>query len=491
MSPAIFLTLFLCIFKVSKSVEFTIGALILSLNALKATEQVCDLFNATNGRMLALIVSHPSGAPGAAPLSVSFTSSFYFLPTIGVSARQAVFSDKYSHASFLRTVPPYSLEAKIWADLITITRQVVINTDEENAARTKDFVSLLRPVRNEQTRAILVFLRRSFAEHVFAAARKLGMLETEWAWIVTEPALQASNIPQGVIGVRLLQSSELDHVSDAVRVATTGILSVARAFPKPISVLRAVKTCSEDPLEIYSEPADGGESYPWNQYAQHLYDYMLRVNLSDGRTGQVEFDHKGDRVRPIYEIVNAQLLDPRGASLTQPVDKAFEFKRPDLVSVGRYGVPQPVPLEWTSETPYPTMLSINMSALVWPGNSVVQRNQMVCVQKDPTGMCQKTEKCLVPAAPISFKKKRHLKVVTAHSIPFVHHRLKEPGTKCNESDDPLVPKMEVECKHTDPITGASRDCCCCCCCVRYFRVEHHISGGKIKHQRETNITNKQ
>lgn len=74
----------------------------------------------------------------------------------------------------------------------------MINTDEENAARTKDFVSLLSPVRNEQTRAIFVFLRRSFAEHVFAAARKLGMLEAEWAWIVTEPALQASNIPQGI-----------------------------------------------------------------------------------------------------------------------------------------------------------------------------------------------------------------------------------------------------------------------------------------------------
>lgn len=67
---------------------------------------------------------------------------------------------------------------------------------------------------------------------------------------------------------------------------------------------------------------------------------MLRVNLSDGRTGQVEFDQKGDRVRPVYEIVNAQLLDPRGVLFAQPVDKTYEFKRPDLISVGRYGVPQ-------------------------------------------------------------------------------------------------------------------------------------------------------
>ncbi|TPP56628.1 Glutamate [NMDA] receptor subunit 1, partial [Fasciola gigantica] len=354
-----------------------------------------------------------------------------------------------------------------------ITRQIVINTDEEIAARTRDFVSLLRPVRDEQTRAIFVFLRRSFAEHVFAAARKLGMLEAEWAWIVTEPALQASNIPQGVIGVRLLQSGELDHVNDAIRVATSGILSMARAFPKQISVLRSVKTCTEDPLEIQSEPSDGGQTYRWNQYAQHLYEHMLRVNLPDGRTGQVEFDRKGDRVRPVYEIVNAQLLDPQGALFTQPLDKALEFKRPDLVSVGRYGVPQPTPLEWTSDIPYPTMLSINMSALIWPGNSMVQRNQMVCVQKDTAGICQKTEKRLISAAPISFKKKRHLKVVTVHSIPFIYHRLKPPGTKCNESDDPLVPKMEVECKHTDPVTGNVTVYCCYGYCVDLLR---HLSN---------------
>lgn len=76
-----------------------------------------------------------------------------------------------------------------------------------------------------------------------------------------------------MIGVRLLQSSEFDHVNDAIRVAASGILSMARAFPKQISVLRSVKTCSEDPLEIQSEPSvESGQTYRWNQYAQHLYE---------------------------------------------------------------------------------------------------------------------------------------------------------------------------------------------------------------------------
>lgn len=72
----------------------------------------------------------------------------------------------------------------------------------------KDFISLLQPVRNEQTRVILLFLRRKFAEYVFLAARKLGMLEAEWAWIVTEQALDASNIPNGKLIIILTLFNE-------------------------------------------------------------------------------------------------------------------------------------------------------------------------------------------------------------------------------------------------------------------------------------------
>ncbi|KAF8569912.1 hypothetical protein P879_03250 [Paragonimus westermani] len=497
---------------------------ILALNALKATEQVCSLFNATEGRMFALIVSHPPGAVGAPPLSVSFTCSFYFLPTIGVSARQAVFSDKYSHASFLRTVPPFSREAGIWADLIIafgwkevcvihsddqdaktllsgleraasrsssnkpifrITRQVVINTDEEDAARMKDFVGLLRPIRTEQTRAVLVFLKRSFAEYIFAAARQLGMLDKEWAWIVTEQALQASNIPQGVIGVRLLQASELEHVADAVRVATQGILSMTRNYPDEMYALRAVSACRDDPLQIQSQSEKTGHIYDWSAHAIKLYNHFLQVNFTDGMTGRVEFDEHGDRVRPVYEIVNAQLLpDSAGTRAAHPhssksVHPTYGFKRPELVTVGRYGIPQPDPLEWYSDIPYPSMLSLDMVNLIWPGNNIVRRHQLVCVKKDTSGICQQTEKKLVAAAPISFRKKTHLKVVTSESVPFVHARPKLAGERCNESDDPTSPKMEVNCTHTNPETGEVSHYCCSGFCIDLLRHLANRTGFEV------------
>ncbi|CAH8591050.1 unnamed protein product [Schistosoma turkestanicum] len=495
-----------------ETVTFRAAGEVLALNALKATNQVCNLFNTSEGRIFALIISHPNGAPGSAPLSVSFTCAFYHLPVIGVSARHSIFSDKYSHGSFLRTVPPFSNEAAIWVDLIKafgwrevcvihsddhdakkvlsyleassqrgiefkITRQVPINTDEEDAAQMKDFISLLQPVKNEQTRVILLFLRRKFAEYVFLAARKLGMLEAEWAWIVTEQALDASNIPNGVIGVRLLQVTELDHVADAVRIATQSILHLVRTDYEAMKHLHSVKACSDNPSEIQSKSKmRGGSTYMWKDYSAKLFRDMLAMNLTDGRTGHLEFNEYGDRIKPIYDIVNAQIINQDMNNLSS--QKSFEFERPTLVSVGSYGVPQPTPLEWLSDEPHPALLSINLSKLIWPGNSIVKRQQLVCIQRASDGKCQKTEKRLVHAAPISFKKKTHLKVVTIQSVPFVFTRPKL-NNKCNESDDPLVFKTEIECTHTDPTTGVKKHYCCYGYCVDLLRLLANRTGLEL------------
>nr|CAH8871570.1 unnamed protein product [Trichobilharzia regenti] len=341
----------------------------------------------------------------------------------------------------------------------------------------KDFISLLQPVRNEQTRVILLFLRRKFAEYVFLAARKLGMLEAEWAWIVTEQALDASNIPNGVIGVRLLQASELDHVADAVRIVTQSILHLVRADYDAMKHLDSVKTCSDIPSEIQSKSRGYGRlAYSWKDYASKLFREMISMNLTDGRTGRLEFDEYGDRINPIYDVVNAQLTNHEISDSSS--QKSFEFERPTLVSVGSYGLPQPTPMEWTSDEPYPSLLSINFSKLVWPGNSVVKRRQMVCIQRNSDGQCHKTEKRLVHATPISFKKKTHLKVVTIESIPFVHTRPKLNG-KCNESDDTSVVKAEVECTHTDPVTGVKKSYCCYGYCIDLLRLLANRTGLEL------------
>ncbi|CAH8655530.1 unnamed protein product [Schistosoma rodhaini] len=452
------------------TVTFKAAGEALALNALKATNQVCNLFNSSEGRIFALIISHPNGAPGSAPLSVSFTCAFYHLPVIGVSARHSIFSDKYSHGSFLRTVPPFSNEASIWVDLIKAFgwREVcVIHSDDHDAKKVLSYLE------SASQRGIDF----KFAEYVFLAARKLGMLEAEWAWIVTEQALDASNIPNGVIGVRLLQVTELDHVADAVRIATQSILHLVRTDYDAMKHLHSVKACSDNPSEIQSKSKLPGRSpYMWKDYATKLFRDMLAMNFTDGRTGHLEFNEYGDRIKPIYDIVNAQITNQDINNLS--AQKSFEFERPTLVSVGSYGVHQPTPMEWISDEPHPSLLSINLSKLIWPGNSIVKRQQLVCIQRANDGKCQKTEKRLVHAAPISFKKKTHLKVVTIESVPFVqtHPKLSD---KCNESDDPLVFKTEIECTHTDPTTGIKKHYCCYGYCIDLLRLLANRTGLEL------------
>lgn len=64
-----------------------------------------------------MVVSHDE--PGElSPAAVSYTSGFYQIPVIGISSRDAAFSDKNIHVSFLRTVPPYYHQADVWLEML-------------------------------------------------------------------------------------------------------------------------------------------------------------------------------------------------------------------------------------------------------------------------------------------------------------------------------------------------------------------------------------
>ncbi len=105
-----------------------------------------------------------------------------------------------------------------------------MNTDEEDI----DYVELhrlLSPIGREQTRAILLFVTQRYAEAVFNVSQKLGLLERDWAWIVSEQCLGASNIPQGVLSARLSQLEAVIRVEDAAGIETEGILRLARRVP--------------------------------------------------------------------------------------------------------------------------------------------------------------------------------------------------------------------------------------------------------------------
>lgn len=68
-------------------------------------------------QVYAIVVSHEEFGD-LSPAAVSYTSGFYQIPVIGISSRDAAFSDKNIHVSFLRTVPPYYHQADVWLEML-------------------------------------------------------------------------------------------------------------------------------------------------------------------------------------------------------------------------------------------------------------------------------------------------------------------------------------------------------------------------------------
>ena len=77
------------------------------------------------------MVSHePTG--DLSPAAVSYTSGFYQIPVIGISSREAAFSDKNIHVSFLRTVPPYYHQADVWLEILSHFGYTKVGHDEDD-----------------------------------------------------------------------------------------------------------------------------------------------------------------------------------------------------------------------------------------------------------------------------------------------------------------------------------------------------------------------
>ncbi|PAA93976.1 hypothetical protein BOX15_Mlig011462g1 [Macrostomum lignano] len=278
-------------------VEMTLSPLAEQVSAtpLETAYQICDSVLSKTSRLFGVIVSHQHDRSEIGPLTASFTCSFYHIPLIGVTARDSSFSDKYSHSSFLRTVPPYSQQADGWAQLIAAfdwTQVVLIHSSdvegrillsrletlsEQASSRftiskavelyddDRNFTRVLEPVAKEQVRAILLYARKSEAVDVLLAARSLGMFAPDWGWLVSEQTLEgamdldsaaagSSVLPQGVVGLRLSRGSERLHLIDAVRVMRTGIerLIEKRCRPDPSSddceellKVNSPRSCSE------------------------------------------------------------------------------------------------------------------------------------------------------------------------------------------------------------------------------------------------------
>ncbi|XP_075226743.1 glutamate ionotropic receptor NMDA type subunit 1 [Lycorma delicatula] len=289
-------------------------------NPIRTALSVCKYLIAH--RVYAVVVSHPLTGD-LSPAAVSYTSGFYHIPVIGISSRDSAFSDKNIHVSFLRTVPPYSHQADVWVDLLKhfgykkvifihssdtdgrallgrfqttsqniaddVDIKVVVDSVIEFEPGLVSFTEQLSEYKSAHARVYLMYASKADAEVIFRDASLLNMTDEGYIWIVTEQALEAENVPVGVLGLKLVHATnEKAHIKDSIYV----LASALRDMNQTETITEAPKDC------------DNSGSV-WDT-GKLLFQYIRKQVLIKGDTGKVAFDDNGDRIYAEYDVINVQ-----------------------------------------------------------------------------------------------------------------------------------------------------------------------------------------
>ncbi|KAK3773337.1 hypothetical protein RRG08_023220 [Elysia crispata] len=392
--------------KTHSSIRFNATSIIMDGNPIRSALDICDKLLAQ--RVYAVVVSHPNSTDRS-PISVSYTCGYYNIPVVGVTARDSAFSDVNVHKMFLRTVPPFSHQADVWAELLEYLdyHKVIFLYSADEEGRTilsrfqslseeynikidlsvkyypgeTHYISVLEPILTCTSRVVMLAASTEDAEVIFSDAGKLGMVGKDWAWIVTEQAFAADNVPIGMLGVRLLKGSHKHmHIRDAVKV-------IGKAFTE----LLAQDTINEPPLECKDLQA-------WKD-GEMVYKHLINTKLL-GETGEVSFNAEGDRKTAVYDISNVNSTRVR-------------------MQVGFYNISSLERLEMMKHTNF-----------TWPGNT----------QLKPKGE----------------KISRNLTIVTLKEKPFVKVIPMPKDGVCR----PVAPA-----EHAFPCKDHSKDLCCMGYCM--------------------------
>ncbi|XP_022238810.1 glutamate [NMDA] receptor subunit 1-like, partial [Limulus polyphemus] len=281
-------------------------------NPIRTAQKVCTvLINAT---VYAVIISHPNSGE-LSPAAVSYTCGFYNIPVIGISSRDSSLSDKNLHASFLRTVPPYSHQADVWIELLKFLHYkcvVFIHSSDNNGRYTlgrfqnladkakiklddvieyepgfTDIIQHLEKTKEFYCRVFILYANTEDAESIFREVEQLKMISPAYVWIVSEQSLKAANRPDGLLALTLVNASDAAaHIRDSVYIIGLGLRELIRNE----NITKAPDSC-------------GQRDRAW-ETGKKLVKYLKAQSLLYGKTGRVAFDEKGDRLNSDYDIVN-------------------------------------------------------------------------------------------------------------------------------------------------------------------------------------------
>ncbi|XP_070383015.1 glutamate [NMDA] receptor subunit 1-like isoform X1 [Dermacentor albipictus] len=281
-------------------------------NPIRIAQSVCE--NLISAQVFAVVISHPVSGE-LSPAAVSYTCGFYNVPVLGISSRHSSLSDKNLHRTFLRTVPPYSQQADVWVELLQFLkyRCVVFIHSSDNDGRATlgrfqnkaepqgiklervieyepgitDITQELEETKEIHCRVFVLYATAEDATGIYSEVAFLNMTSPGYVWIVSEQALRAPNVPDGVLGLELVNASdERAHIRDSVQV-----------------IALALKELQKDPNMTQPNISCSMLGNSWESGLK-LVSLLKKQKLLRGETGRVRFDDKGDRLDSDYDILN-------------------------------------------------------------------------------------------------------------------------------------------------------------------------------------------
>ncbi|XP_074600857.1 glutamate [NMDA] receptor subunit 1-like isoform X2 [Brevipalpus obovatus] len=290
--------------------------------------------------------------------TIAQTCDFLSIPVMGLSNRDNHFSDPHMHGVYLRTVPPYSHQVDVWIEMLQTLNysHVVFIHSADYSGRTAfsrfqslaegsiqirsiieyesgvtDFMKELEEADEEiKCRVYLLYADEIAAQSIFLDIIRLNMTE-DYVWIVSETALRAANVPDGVLALSLYNASNgSGHIMDSAYVIGMAIRDMYELDGSGENITGPPSQCGDLNRNRWSR-------------GPLLFNYMRKQLLLYGKTGRVAFDGKGDRIDADYEIVNRV----NGRSVT----------------VGQYAF---------SQAKMRMQLWFNINSIVWPGYRTVQ-----------------------------------------------------------------------------------------------------------------------
>ena len=193
------------------SLQFKVVAFSMNSNPIRAALDVCE--NILNQNVYTVFVNQDNMTNDAV-LGISYTSGFFEVPIVGIGVRDAIFSDRNIHPTFLRTVSPLYNQAKVWLEILKHYKwnKVLTVTTNEYESKTllakflalisdgdikvEKSVHLLPGELNVTTelskfsktisRVILFFVNAHDAEIIYRDASNLSLNEKGYVWFVPE-----------------------------------------------------------------------------------------------------------------------------------------------------------------------------------------------------------------------------------------------------------------------------------------------------------------